>query len=137
MCLLFLIGGFWIGVSKPALLALGLFVVVGTLVGLGSEHLILDFPGRRLRYEDRLAGFLVTRIDDGFDAIESLVVNDVSVERPHAGEYRIRPGWALILNYTGPPTKGLTLGVFALKEDAMLEANKLSELTKVPVKELA
>ncbi len=77
---LILIAGLFLGISKIAIAVLALFVIVGLVVGLGSERLILDFSRKRLQYEDRMAGYLLTCIDDDFSGVEAVAVVQTRTE---------------------------------------------------------
>src|SRR5436190_6794544 len=73
-CLLILFAGLFLGVSKIAIAVLALFVIAGLVVGLGGDRLVLDFARRRLKYDERFAGYSLTCIDDDFSGVESIAV---------------------------------------------------------------
>jgi len=131
---LILIAGLFLGISKIAIAVLALFVIVGLVVGLGSERLILDFSRKRLQYEDRMAGYLLTCIDDDFSGVEAVAVVQTRTETL-SDERRGQSVWHVMLQYARNPKTGMLLGVFSTKEEAMSEAVMLHERMSVPIED--
>ena len=133
---LILAGGIVFPLPLAAKFVLALFVGVGLIVGLGRDQLVLDLARGKLHYEERMAGFVIRNVDGDFTEVASVLVNDVSIQKPEPGVTRIHPGWAVELKYTGAPPTGISIGIFATRDDAMAEARMLSDGMKRPIEEL-
>lgn len=117
--------------SWTAQLALAVLAVACTLIGLSSERLRLDFQSRRMHYESRFAGFPGARIDDDFGMVRGVMVSvGAATVRDRSDA---RSVCRVTLRYAGESEQPITVAVFDSKEDAMREAQFLSERMRVPV----
>ena len=117
--------------SWTAQLALAVVAVACTLIGLSSERLKLDFQARRMHYESRFAGFPGTRIDDDFGLVRGAMVSVGAATVRDRGD--ARSVCRVTLRYEGESEQPITVAVFDTKQDAMREAQFLSERMQVPV----
>lgn len=120
-----------LGLSWTAQLALAVLAVACTLIGLSSERLSLDFKARRLHYESRFAGFPGTRIDDDLDMVRGVMVSvGAATVRDRSDA---RSVCRVMLRYAGESEQPIVVAVFDSKEDAVREAQFLSERMRVSV----
>lgn len=133
-----LLGGslFVDGVPVAARMVVGLFVVIGLVVGLSRTDLVIGLTSRMLVFEERFAGIVTRRIRSPFDHVESILVHDMSVRRPEPGVTEIRPAWGVELKHTMPPRTAMQVGVFDSREAAHSEARLLSGRMKRPIVEM-
>ena len=124
--------GIVFGAWPLACVVLILMSLITCVVGLYSQSLALDFRNRKLRYESRIAGYLITKIDDGFDRVTSIWIYDNSVHTKR-GSIETQPEWNLELIYEGSPSAAMLLGVFVTEEAAVREAELLSQKMNVRI----
>jgi hypothetical protein len=123
---------FLVGTVLPTVV-LTLMGVIALLVGSSKEVLRLDFITRNLQYDSRLAGFVLRRIDDGFEHVSAVEVRDNSVDTSKPGEVTVQPAWDLILRYSGESPVGIVVQIFTTKTEAVVAARTLSDKMKVPL----
>ena len=125
--------GYMWGAPSLGITIVILMSFVSLIVGLVDERLVLDFHNKRLRYESRIAFYLIAKIDDRFANVSSISVRDNTVDTSARGTIQAQSAWNIVLDYAGDNARGLLIGIFVNQADAFKEAEVLSQKMGVKV----